>query len=198
MARPPVEAPAEDESPDPLRAAAAKVTGVAVEPPPERVAKEVGDHAATGTPTAGRSSVDEALQHGPRGFAQLLGPGLVTGASDDDPSGIGTYSQAGSQFGLATLWLALFTFPLMVAVHEACARIALHTGAGLGTLLRRKFPTWLVGICIAALFTANTINVGADIGAVAAGGALLSQGHVQPVWLVAPVAIVIGVMQLRL
>ncbi len=187
----------DEEKPDPIRRAAAKVADVDVHPPQEEVAKPA-NQASTGGAPAGRSTLDEARERGLAGLLQLLGPGLVTGASDDDPSGIGTYSQAGSQFGLATLWLALFTFPLMVAVQEACARIALHTGAGLGMLLRRKFPTWLVGICIAALFVANTINIGADIGAVAAGGALLSQGHVQPVWLVVPVAILIGVMQLRL
>src|SRR6202035_5893054 len=77
-------------------------------------------------------------------LGRVLGPGLITGASDDDPSGIGTYSQAGSQFGLGTLWLALFTLPLMVAVQEACARIALQTGVGLGTSLRRTFPSLLV------------------------------------------------------
>jgi NRAMP (natural resistance-associated macrophage protein)-like metal ion transporter len=190
-------APPEEEKPDPIRRAAAKVAGVDLNPPEEEVAKP-SNEASTGAPAAGRSTFEQARGRGLTGILQVLGPGLVTGASDDDPSGIGTYSQAGSQFGLATLWLALFTFPLMVAVQEACARIALHTGAGLGTLLRRKFPTWLVGVCIAALFFANTINVGADIGAVAAGGALLSQGHVQPVWLVAPVALLIGVMQLRL
>ncbi len=149
-------------------------------------------------PTAGRSGVDEARRRGPTGFPQLLGPGLVTGASDDDPSGIGTYSQAGSQFGLATLWLALFTFPLMVAVQETCARIALQTGVGLGVSLRRKFPTALVGACIFAVFCANTINVGADLGAVAAGGSLLSGSRIQPAWLVVPVALLIGFMQLRL
>jgi Mn2+/Fe2+ NRAMP family transporter len=117
---------------------------------------------------------------------RILGPGLITGASDDDPSGIGTYSQAGSQFGFGVLWTAIFTFPMMLAVQEACARIALHTGVGLGTSLRRKFPTWLVGGCILALFVANTINVGADLGAVAAAGALLSGGHLSPGWLIPP------------
>ncbi len=129
---------------------------------------------------------------------KVLGPGLITGASDDDPSGIGTYSQAGSQFGFGVLWTALFTFPLMLAVQEACARIALHTGVGLGTSLRRKFPTWLVGVCILALFLANTINVGADLGAVAAAGALLSRGHVSAVWLIPPIAVVILLLQYEL
>jgi NRAMP (natural resistance-associated macrophage protein)-like metal ion transporter len=129
---------------------------------------------------------------------KVLGPGLITGASDDDPSGIGTYSQAGSQFGFGVLWTAIFTFPLMLAVQEACARIALHTGVGLGTSLRRKFPTWLVGTCILALFLANTINVGADLGAVAAAGALLSRGHVSAVWLIPPIAVVILLLQYEL
>jgi Mn2+/Fe2+ NRAMP family transporter len=134
-------------------------------------------------------------RRGPAGWLQLLGPGLITGASDDDPSGIGTYSQVGSQFGFGFLWTALFTFPLMAAVQELCARIALHTGVGLGVALRRKFPRPLVGICIAALFVANTINVGADLGAMAAGGSLLTRGAVRELWLVAPAAILILVLQ---
>ena len=131
-------------------------------------------------------------------FFRVLGPGLITGASDDDPSGIGTYSQAGSQFGFGVLWTALFTFPLMLAVQEACARIALHTGVGLGTSLRRKFPTWLVGTCVLALFLANTINVGADLGAVAAAGSLLTRGHVNAVWLIPPIAVMILLLQYEL
>jgi NRAMP (natural resistance-associated macrophage protein)-like metal ion transporter len=190
--------PAAEEGPDPLRAAASRIGAVAEEPPAEAVSKGPDGEAATGTPQAGRSSVDEAFHRGPMGFIHLLGPGLITGASDDDPSGIGTYSQAGSQFGLGTLWLALFTFPLMIAVQEACARIALQTGVGLGTSLRRKFPSALVGACIVLVFCANTINVGADLGAVAAGGSLLTGSHIQPAWFLVPVALLIGVMQLRL
>jgi NRAMP (natural resistance-associated macrophage protein)-like metal ion transporter len=132
------------------------------------------------------------------GVLKLLGPGLITGASDDDPSGIGTYSQAGSQFGYSLLWTALFTFPLMLAVQEACARIALQTGVGLGVSLRRKFPTSLVGACILALFLANMINVGADLGAVAAAGSLLTRGHVASAWFLAPIAVVILVLQYEL
>jgi NRAMP (natural resistance-associated macrophage protein)-like metal ion transporter len=144
------------------------------------------DHAEAGTPVRG----------GAQGWLRVLGPGLITGASDDDPSGIGTYSQVGSQFGYGLLWTALFTFPLMVAVQELCARIALHTGVGLGTALRRRYPTWLVGVCILALFVANTFNIGADLEAVAAGGALLARGAVPDVWLVAPVAALIIALQL--
>jgi NRAMP (natural resistance-associated macrophage protein)-like metal ion transporter len=190
-----------DEKPDPIVDALTKGS-TDPEPSADKVQKgaTVGE-AATGTPVAGRSAVDAATG-GPFGFLQILGPGLITGASDDDPSGIGTYSQVGSQFGYGFLWTALFTFPLMVAVQESCARIALHTGVGLGTSLRRKFPTWLVGIAIFALLAANTINVGADIGAVAAGGQLLtSGGHkvggISATWLVVPVTALLLFLQLK-
>src|SRR6202162_4345197 len=153
------------------------------------------DLAAGGSPAAGRTTLDQARGKGVFGFLQLLGPGLITGASDDDPSGIGTYSQVGSQFGYGLLWLALFTFPLMSAVQELCARIALQTGVGLGSSLRHKFPGWLVGIAIIVLVAANTSNVGADLGAVAAAGSLLSRGALQALWLVVPVALLILTMQ---
>ena len=141
------------------------------------------------------TTVDQARGRGVFGFLQTLGPGLITGASDDDPSGIGTYSQVGSQFAYGLLWLALFTFPLMSAVQELCARIALETGVGLGASLRRKFPRWLVGLAIVGLLVANTFNVGADLGAVAAAGSLLSRGALHALWLVVPVALLIIVMQ---
>src|SRR5256885_13204514 len=152
--------------------------------------------AAGGTPSAGRTTLDETRRKGVIGFLQLLGPGLITGASDDDPSCIGTYSHVGSQFGYGMLWTALFTFPLMSAVQELCARIALQTGVGLGVSLRRKFPSWLVGIAILGLLAANTFNVGADLGAVAAGGALLSRGAIKGLWLIVPVALLIIGMEL--
>ena len=172
--------------------------GPDVEPPLEELLKghyQATDAAATGGPPAGRTTIEEARRQGPLGLLHLLGPGLITGASDDDPSGIGTYSQVGSQFGYGLLWTAPFTFPLMAAVQELCSRIALQTGVGLGISLRRKFPTWLVGICIFALFAANTINVGADLGAVAAGGSLLTRGAVPQFWLVVPVALLILALQ---
>jgi len=180
---------------DPLRARLKPIP----EPSGDELLKEgktTAELAAGGSPSAGRTTLDEAKRKGPVGFLQLLGPGLITGASDDDPSGIGTYSQVGSQFGYSLLWLALVTFPLMSAVQELCARIALQTGVGLGISLRRKFPRWLVGIAILGLLIANTFNVGADLGAVAAGGALLSRGAVQSLWLVVPVALLIIGMQL--
>lgn len=150
---------------------------------------------AAGSPTPGRNTVGKAKRKGLPAVLHNLGPGLITGASDDDPSGIGTYSQVGSQFGYGLLWLALFTFPLMSAVQELCARIALETGVGLGASLRRKFPRWLVGIAVLGLLAANTFNVGADLGAVAAAGSLLSRGALHALWLVVPVALLIIVLQ---
>ncbi len=96
-----------------------------------------------------------------------LGPGLTTGAADDDPSGIATYSQTGAQYGFQLLWLAGFTFPLMSIVQEMCARIGLVTGRGLAGNIRIHFPKWVLYLCTALLFFANTLNIGADIGAMA-------------------------------
>src|SRR6478752_3435538 len=98
-------------------------------------------------------------------FFKVLGPGLITGASDDDPSGVGTYSVAGATLGFATLWTALFTFPLMATVQYICAKIGMVTGRGLAGVLRRHYPRPLLYGATATLVIANTINVGADIGA---------------------------------
>ena len=102
-----------------------------------------------------------------------LGPGLTTGASDDDPSGIATYTQAGAQFGLQLLWLAAFTFPLMSIVQEMCARIGLVTGRGLAGNIRVVFSKRVLYVCATLLFAANAFNIGADLGAMAAGVQLL-------------------------
>src|SRR5512141_2116197 len=101
-------------------------------------------------------------------YLNALGPGLITGASDDDPAGIGTYSQTGAQFGYTQLWMAIFTFPLMTAVQEICARIALHTGRGLAEVIREHYPKPILYVSVLLLFIANTINIGADLGAMAA------------------------------
>ena len=101
-------------------------------------------------------------------FLKLLGPGLVTGASDDDPSGIATYSQAGAQFGLATLWTALITFPLMAAIQEMCARIGLVTSVGLTTTLKSHYPKWLLYLMMVFSIPAIILNIGADIGGMGA------------------------------
>jgi NRAMP (natural resistance-associated macrophage protein)-like metal ion transporter len=94
-----------------------------------------------------------------------LGPGLITGASDDDPSGIGTYSQAGARFGFAIGWTMLFSYPLMVAIQETSARIGRTTGHGIAGTMRVHYPGWLLHTVVALLFVANTINIGADLSA---------------------------------
>ena len=100
---------------------------------------------------------------------QVMGPGLITGASDDDPSGIATYSQAGAQFGYGLGWTLLFTYPLMCAIQEISARIGRVTGRGLAGNLRRHYPAVAAAIArVALLLVANTINLGADLGAMGA------------------------------
>ncbi len=102
-----------------------------------------------------------------RRFVGSLGPGLIAGAADDDPSGIATYSIAGAQFGTSLLWTALLTWPLMAAVQQMCARIGMCSGYGLARALRRKFPTWIVATAALALLSANIINIGADLSGMA-------------------------------
>src|ERR1700721_2601017 len=92
-----------------------------------------------------------------------LGPGLITGASDDDPSGIATYSQAGARFGFGTLWTALITFPLMASVQGICARIGIVTSEGLAKTLKMHYPKPLLYLVILLSFPAITLNIGADI-----------------------------------
>src|SRR5438128_9606581 len=103
-----------------------------------------------------------------RRILTVLGPGLITGASDDDPSGIATYSQAGAQFGFGMLWMALFQYPMMTVIQEMCARIGLLTGNGLTIVIKRKYSKKVVLPLTSLLLIANTINIGADIGAMAA------------------------------
>lgn len=103
-----------------------------------------------------------------------LGPGLITGAADDDPSGIATYSQAGAQFGLNMLWTLPLTFPLMVAIQSVSARIGRVTGHGLTTNLLDVFPRWFVSSLVTLLFIANTINIGADLAAMGAAANLVT------------------------
>jgi NRAMP (natural resistance-associated macrophage protein)-like metal ion transporter len=123
-----------------------------------------------------------------RQYLRAMGPGLVTGASDDDPSGIATYSQAGARYGLAFLWTALLTLPLMAAVQEICDRTALATGAGLGELAVRHFHragrAVLAGLLV-ALIVANGLNIAADLVAIGSGMELL---HAGPGWLWALIA----------
>ena len=117
----------------------------------------------------------ELRPKGMRAFWKSLGPGIVTGAADDDPSGIATYSAAGAQFGTALLWTALFTWPMMMAVQSMCARIGMVTGQGIAGALRHKFPRPVLFVAAVALFVANTINVGADLAGMADAAELLTR-----------------------
>src|SRR5688500_15977694 len=129
-------------------------------------------------PTAAAEAVQ---QHGSKAYKKpqlrlrdILGPGLITGASDDDPSGIATYSQAGAQFGYGLGWTMIFTYPLMSSVQMISARIGRTTGHGIAGNLRRHYPPWLTVSLVVLLLTANTINIGADLGAMADATALVS------------------------
>jgi NRAMP (natural resistance-associated macrophage protein)-like metal ion transporter len=107
-------------------------------------------------------------------WTQLLGPGLITGAADDDPSGIGTYSIAGAQAGFGLIWMAWVTWPLMAAVQMMCARVGMVSNEGLARVLCRKFPRWLVLLAALALLVANMLNIAADLSAMADAAGELS------------------------
>ena len=129
-----------------------------------------------------------------RKIGRILGPGFITGASDDDPSGIGTYAVAGATLGTQILWTALLTFPLMAAVQNICARLGMCSGYGLAGVLRRHFPRPVLYGAVLLLFVANTINVGADLAAIVDGVGSLT--GVRAAWLVAPVAVAILLLQI--
>lgn len=104
---------------------------------------------------------------------KVLGPGFITGSSDDDPSGIGTYAQTGAIFGYTQLWTALFSFPFMTIVQEMCGRIGVVTGRGLAGVIKTHYSRKVLYVAVGILFVANTINIGADLGAMASSGQLL-------------------------
>ena len=122
------------------------------------------------------ASTDPDKKHADVPLLKKLGPGLITGAADDDPSGIATYSQAGAQFGYGLLWSMLFTFPLMVGIQLVSARIGRVTGHGLAANIRDHFPAWLLHAVVALLLIANTINIAADLGAMGSALELLIGG----------------------
>jgi NRAMP (natural resistance-associated macrophage protein)-like metal ion transporter len=115
---------------------------------------------------------------------KALGPGLVTGAADDDPSGIATYSQVGAQYGYAMGWTMLFSYPLMAATQEIAARIGSTTGHGIATNLRRHYPRWILDVVVVALLVANILNLGADVAAMGDAVKMLVGGSVE-VWIAA-------------
>ena len=110
-------------------------------------------------------------------LGKQLGPGLITGAADDDPSGIATYSQAGAQFGFQLLWTMILTYPLMTAVQLVSARIGRVTGRGLAANMREIVPRWMLSVVVVLLFVANTINIGADLAAMGDAAALVAGGR---------------------
>ncbi|HEY2481489.1 MAG TPA: divalent metal cation transporter, partial [Caulobacteraceae bacterium] len=112
----------------------------------------------------------------PATLIQVLGPGLITGASDDDPSGIATYSQAGAQFGYDLGWVMLLSIPLMCAIQEISARVGRVTGRGLAGVIKHRYPAPVLYAVVGLLLVANTINLGADLGAMAAALKLLIGG----------------------
>ena len=160
--------------------------------PPEAVANSVGiGGAASRVQLASPKAVSWFVQ-----FLKLLGPGLVTGAADDDPSGIATYAQVGAQFGSSMLWTMPFVYPFMAAIQEISARIGRVTGHGIAGNMRRFYPVWMLYVTVALLIVANTINIGADIGAMGAAVNLLVGGpaHVYCVLF----AIISVVLQVRI
>jgi NRAMP (natural resistance-associated macrophage protein)-like metal ion transporter len=148
-------------------------------------------------PAGGTGTLEAAVRKEPnrvKRFLKILGPGLITGASDDDPSGIGTYAVAGATLGFTTLWTALVTFPLMAGVQFICAKVGMVSGMGLAGVLRRHYPRPLLYAAVLGLLIANTINAGADIGAIAAGINLLAP--VPIAWMIVPIAVSILILQI--
>lgn len=117
--------------------------------------------------------MSEKITHKIKRLFKSIGPGFITGASDDDPTAIAAYVQSGAQFGYKQLWTALFTFPFMTVIQEMSGRIGMVTGKGLAGTMRKNYPKSFLYFAVALLFIANTINIGADLGAMAASGQLL-------------------------
>jgi NRAMP (natural resistance-associated macrophage protein)-like metal ion transporter len=123
-------------------------------------------------------------------FLKRLGPGFITGAADDDPSGIATYSQTGAQFGYSQLWIALFATPFMIAIQEMCGRIGLVTGRGLAAVIKDRFGKPVLFGAVALLLIANTVNIGADLGAMASSAQLVFGGPFA-LWLIGIVIVIL-------
>ena len=140
----------------------------------------MGRPAAKSKPALSRAGQQVGSKRAPEGilkiFFQKLGPGLITGASDDDPSGIGTYSQVGAQFGYALLWTMLLTYPLMAAIQEISARVGRVTGLGIAANLRKNYPRPLLYGVLFVVAVANVFNLGADIGAMGSAAQLVLPG----------------------
>jgi NRAMP (natural resistance-associated macrophage protein)-like metal ion transporter len=140
--------------------------------------KHTDHHRAHRHPTLAGRAAAHRRSRPPKSLLARLGPGLITGASDDDPSGIATYSQVGAQFGFRMCWVMLFAYPLMSAIQEISARIGRVTGMGIAGNLRAHYPPWLLRAIVLLLLVANTINLGADLGAMGAALQLLIGGPI--------------------
>jgi len=123
------------------------------------------------------ASQEKSSQGGRRSFLKVLGPGLITGAADDDPSGIGTHSQIGAEFGYGLAWTFVLSFPLMVVIQEVAAQIGRVTGAGIARNLKRHYPRIILWLMVSLLLIANVVNLGADLSAMGAALALLAGGN---------------------
>lgn len=131
--------------------------------------------------------------HGVLQFLEELGPGLITGAADDDPSGISTYSVAGASYGYATLWTALLSFPLMAAIQLMCARLGMVTGCGLASVIRTRYSRWVLWLACALVVVANVFNIGADLGGMAEGMQMIT-GIPAYIWTLFFAALIMGLL----
>src|ERR1039457_2861259 len=147
-------------------------------------------HNSAGAKVARRAFV---LQGRFRRFFSNLGPGLITGAADDDPSGIATYSITGASFGYAPLWTAIFSFPLMSAVQIMCGRLGMVTGLGLAGVIRVRYPRWILWGACALLLIANIFNIAADLGGMGEVTALLT-GVRSRYWTAAYALLIVGLL----
>lgn len=139
-----------------------------------RIGTSIGSSVESATKSVSHSITEAG--HQAEGYWKKLGPGLTTGAADDDPSGIATYSQVGAQYGNAFSWMALFSYPLMSVVQIMCAKIGLVTSRGLAANIRLHYPRWILYVLTALLFGANAFNIGADLGAMAEATRLVFPG----------------------
>jgi NRAMP (natural resistance-associated macrophage protein)-like metal ion transporter len=142
-----------------------------------------------------KSSPTNADEPPARRLIASLGPGLITGAADDDPSGISTYSVAGASLGYSVLWTALFSFPLMAAVQLMCARLGMVTGRGLGGVIRMRYPRWVLWSACLLLIVANVFNIAADLGGM--GDAMQMVTHIRSYWWTPFFAVLITVLLIR-
>jgi NRAMP (natural resistance-associated macrophage protein)-like metal ion transporter len=148
-------------------------------------------------PAGGTGTLEAVIEREPNPFIRflkVLGPGFITGASDDDPSGIGTYAQAGASLGFATLWTAIVTFPLMTSVQFICGKVGMVSGMGLAGVLRKYYSRKLLYPVVLGLVVANTINAGTDIGAIAAAINLLAP--IPIIAMIVPITLIILALQI--